>query len=564
MLIFSVLIPVLIIQTIIYVDRFETRRSDEEQANLQVARGVAETFDQFVQNILDQELSIGLMLASMDNPSPEMLQSVFKKITRENAIIRNIGWTDLNGKILYFSDTPILKMDISNSAPFQKIIHGGEWSVSELFISPVSSLPIFTINRAIRNGHRELVGVFIFVIDCNQLGTIFPKHKGPDRSIILVDHKGKLVFHEPPIDLNWENRNLTAIHELHDPLAGKEIIGERFMPRHNKKHIFGYTPIPNIGWVAGASIPKEAAYTSVFAQLNKHTILFIMVFLFSLFCIYLYTVFFIIRPLKALQEYAMSLRGHDLKKRIDPSGPLEFQILGHTLNEMANELKNARDELEQKVKERTKELTLSTRSLQKSVRKLEFRNQELKEFMYIASHDLREPLRKVKIFSGILKKEFDDVLTDQSRDNLERIMLAIQRMDDLIQGLKQYSKVVETDEPFESVDVNQIISEIMESMRDILQKCGIEIFVDKLPIVRGVYDQVRLLFQHLINNAIMFQSDRRPLIRISYLGEEDGFYRVGLQDNGIGFDEQYKDIIFRPFQQLSGKYGKYKGTGIGL
>ena len=564
LLIFSVLIPVLFIQMIIYMERFETRRNDEKQANLQVARGVAETFEQFVQNILDQELSIGLMLASMNESSPEMLQSVFKKITRENAAIRNIGWTDLNGKILYFSDSPILKMDISSSPTFRKIVDGGEWSISPLFISPVTSLPVFTIDRAIRNDARELVGVFIFVIDCDQLGIIFPIKKGLDRSIILVDHRGNLVYHEPPMKLDWKNRNLAAVPEIHAALAGKEVIGERFVPRHNKEHIFGYTPIPGIGWVAGASISNEVAYRSVFTQLKKHAILFIIVFLFSLLCVYLYTVFFIIRPIKALQEYAISLKGHDLKKKMDPSGPLEFKILGHTLNEMVEELKTAREELEQKVKERTKELTLSTQSLQKHARDLEFRNQELKEFMHIASHDLREPLRKVKLFVGIFKKEFDGTLTVQHRDNLKRIILAIQRMEDLIQSLKQYSKVIKTDETFEPVDLNQIIFEIKNSMVEIIQKDGIEIITDRLPTVQGVYDQVRLLFQHLINNAITFQSDKPPMIRISYLGIEDGFCRIGVQDNGIGFDEKYKDTIFRPFQQLSGKYGKYKGTGIGL
>jgi PAS domain S-box-containing protein len=208
--------------------------------------------------------------------------------------------------------------------------------------------------------------------------------------------------------------------------------------------------------------------------------------------------------------------------------------------------------------------------IKKYVAQLEWMNQELQEFAFVSSHDLQEPLRKIQAFGNLLEYELKDTLTDSSRDYLSRMVSTATRMQQLIKALLAYSRVSIQASPFERVDLKEIAEKVIKDLYVQLDERKPVVEIGDLPSIDADAIQISLLLQNLIANAIRYsKSDQVPKVRIS--GHE--IKRKGsnkmrwlellVEDNGIGFDMQYLDRIFRPFERLHGR-GEYEGTGMGL
>ncbi|SPF50533.1 putative Histidine kinase [Syntrophobacter sp. SbD1] len=224
---------------------------------------------------------------------------------------------------------------------------------------------------------------------------------------------------------------------------------------------------------------------------------------------------------------------------------------------MEEELRKSRDEMELRVQERTAELN-------SYMAKLEQSNQALQDFASIAAHDLREPLRKVISFGDMLRQESGESLGQSGNDYLNRMLHATERMKSLLTGLLDYSRVATAAEPFKEVDLSDLIGEVLSDLEVRVVKTGGEVHVGSLPVISADPTQMRQLFQNLIGNALKFHKEgEKPLVTI--LGSTDEqWLRIVVEDNGIGFEEQYLEKIFAPFQRLHGKSSQYEGTGIGL
>lgn len=201
--------------------------------------------------------------------------------------------------------------------------------------------------------------------------------------------------------------------------------------------------------------------------------------------------------------------------------------------------------------------------LQATLQELQRSNNELQEFAYVASHDLQEPLRKIQTFSerlGARAENFDP----QSRDYLERMRAAANRMQTLIHDLLDYSRVSSRGKPFEMLDTEQVLDGVLRDMETDLENSNAQVQREPLPPIQGDPTQIRQLLQNLLSNAVKFHKDEQPpCIRIYAEQEESGEWTLSVEDQGIGFDEKYVDRIFNPFQRLHGR-GVYPGTGIGL
>lgn len=214
--------------------------------------------------------------------------------------------------------------------------------------------------------------------------------------------------------------------------------------------------------------------------------------------------------------------------------------------------------------------------LQHKNRELERSNQELVSFSYVASHDLQEPLRKINTFSEqILLKEFDK-LSDSGKGYFQRMQNSISRMQTLIQDLLEYSRINTSERKFELTDLNLLLQEVRSEFHERLEEKKTVFESDVLPVIDIIPFQFKQLFNNIISNAIKFAKQDTPLrISVSYnlvdasAVDENAskaarkFHMVSLSDNGIGFDDQYKNRIFQIFQRLHGK-NEYAGTGIGL
>ena len=198
--------------------------------------------------------------------------------------------------------------------------------------------------------------------------------------------------------------------------------------------------------------------------------------------------------------------------------------------------------------------------------RLERSNRELQDFLYVASHDLQEPLRKVQAFGDRLQTAYSEVLDDQGRDYLERMQNAAARMQTLINSLLTYSRVTTKAEPFVPVDLDRVVREVVSDLETRIEQVGGRVEVGDLPTIEADPTQMRQLLQNLIGNALKFHKENEaPLVKVyaEPLDGRDGWYQIMVEDNGIGFDEKYLERIFQVFQRLHGR-DKYEGTGIGL
>lgn len=232
-----------------------------------------------------------------------------------------------------------------------------------------------------------------------------------------------------------------------------------------------------------------------------------------------------------------------------------------------HEQKIASDLLESKVAERTSELLRSNKDLENS-------NAELMQFASVASHDLKEPLRKIHMFSTLIKDRYSAESPQGLQTYLERISSSSARMTNLINDLLTYSRLSVTDF-FVLTDLTHILEEVLNDLELSISEKKAVITYNALPNISAVPGQLRQVFQNIISNALKFtkpgvepqidiKAERVASLSVDSAAQENGpFCRIRIQDNGIGFDAQYTKKIFTIFQRLH-SHEKYEGTGIGL
>ncbi|MEM6474512.1 MAG: ATP-binding protein, partial [Planctomycetota bacterium] len=203
------------------------------------------------------------------------------------------------------------------------------------------------------------------------------------------------------------------------------------------------------------------------------------------------------------------------------------------------------------------------RELQTYTSKLELSNRELEDFAYVASHDLQEPLRKIETFGDRLRQRYANELPDQGQLYIERMQDAAGRMRSLISDLLGYSRVTTKGKELVGTDLNSILTDVLSDLSIRIEETKAEVNVDDLPPVLGDRTQLRQLFQNLIGNALKFSRPGvSPVVDVTVEDREEAFL-FKIADNGIGFDNKFKDQIFTIFQRLHGRL-EYEGTGVGL
>ena len=195
---------------------------------------------------------------------------------------------------------------------------------------------------------------------------------------------------------------------------------------------------------------------------------------------------------------------------------------------------------------------------------LQHLNAELKQFAYIASHDMREPLRSIGAFSSLLQRRQGDKLDDSGKEYLGFIREAVDRMSALLTDLLDYSKINSQQET-EWIDMKGIIQTVKSNLNHQLMTTEGEIVVERrgIPYLDAVPTQMMQLFQNLISNSLKFRKpDVKPVVQVAGYAQ-DGGQVITIKDNGIGIDPKYKEKVFGMFSRLNNKE-KFEGTGIGL
>ena len=219
------------------------------------------------------------------------------------------------------------------------------------------------------------------------------------------------------------------------------------------------------------------------------------------------------------------------------------------------------------------------RLLEQTNLELQRSNDNLQQFAYVASHDLQEPLRKIRSFGDMLMGQYGPVLGNDGADMVGRMQSAAGRMSTLIIDLLAYSRISTHRDPFLPLSLATLLAEVCDDLSLVISEAQAEVQMDALPDILGDVGQLRQLFQNLLSNALKFRRpDQPPVVRITsqYVlahelpadlvpapGDAPRFLEIAVTDNGIGFDRKYRNQIFQVFQRLHTKT-QYTGTGVGL
>lgn len=235
-------------------------------------------------------------------------------------------------------------------------------------------------------------------------------------------------------------------------------------------------------------------------------------------------------------------------------------------SKLRHSLEQQNEKLADQVAARTQELTIYSEELSRS-------NRELEDFAFVASHDLQEPLRKIRAFGDRLMSTYEEELEGKGVDYIKRMKAAAERMSNLINDLLEFSRITTRGKEFKSIDLNLIMEDIFSDLEIAVEESVSQINTATLPIIQGDKGQMYQLFLNLLSNAIKFRKpDVPPVISIAYeekqITDENtklpvDWHILTITDNGIGFEQEFADKIFVPFQRLHGR-SEYKGTGIGL
>jgi PAS domain S-box-containing protein len=223
------------------------------------------------------------------------------------------------------------------------------------------------------------------------------------------------------------------------------------------------------------------------------------------------------------------------------------------LRESERRYRYLNETLEAQVSQRTAELQRS--------------NEDLQQFAHVASHDLKEPVRKIRTFGNRLGHEFSDILPEKAKTYIAKMESAADRMATMIDGVLNYSTINASTQTLQQVDLNEVIKSIETDLEVIILNTGTTIEYSGLPTVEGAHVLLYQLFYNLVNNSIKFaKAGVSPRILISserMVVNDKVFSRIIVKDNGIGFEESYSKSIFDTFTRLNSK-DKYDGTGLGL
>lgn len=237
----------------------------------------------------------------------------------------------------------------------------------------------------------------------------------------------------------------------------------------------------------------------------------------------------------------------DLEKK-----KLEVEEINRKLSTQQEELQSQKRIIENNAK-----------TLQENLNKLELSYKELEQFSYIASHDLKSPLRTIASFAQLLERRYGDELDAQAKEFIDFIVSGVNQMNEVIQGLLQYSQIGQSHERLDKINLNEVIVLIKNNLKIEIEENNACIQSENLPTICANKVGIIQLFQNLIHNAIKFKGADSPVVHISYrFLAKTRHWEFRVADNGIGMSEEFQKKVFLPFQRLNTK--RIAGLGIGL
>jgi signal transduction histidine kinase len=466
--------------------------------------------------------------------------------------------------------------------------------IEDAHASELNGKPVISISIPIMEGN-ESVGVMIADLSMTKLNEITTDRTGLGETgeLYLVNRESYMITPSRFLDDTFLKQKVDIGHNVEPSGAqeyNKAVLSKNYL---GSDVLRVYIHIPEMGWGLLAEMGKKEAFAPV------DRLLYLMISLLAgLSATGVITSILIsgavTRPIVKLHQGTEEIMRGNLKYKVGTESGDEIGQLSRAFDTMTANLRASREELEKyskglekMVDERTKELNDKVKEieemlkevnetkeelekakeeLERTNRMLTASNKELQDFVYIASHDLREPMRKISAFGQLLQDSLDGRLDEDERENFGFMIDGANRMHQMIDDLLTYSRVTTKAKPAERVDLNEIIDDLKNVELAVqLEETGGTIRVpEPLLAVQADPSQVHQLLQNLIGNGLKYHREGiAPEIIVRSRQESDTMVRGEVEDNGIGISDAYYEKIFKMFTRLHSQE-EYTGTGIGL
>lgn len=393
---------------------------------------------------------------------------------------------------------------------------------------------------------------------------------------------------EPSIVLGClYNRNNDVFVSYYNQQAGRDIQPPEYKIdgyEFNNGYVTVFKSIVLEDEIIGA-VCLRSNLQPMYAMLSRGIYIIVCVMLLAFFAAYLVSSRLqriISRPILDLADIAKDVsEKKDFSTRAASRTNDEVGVLINTFNEMLEQIQQrdsalvkAKDDLEERVDLRTADLTAANEHLTREVaerEKSEARqaellntiaktNEELKDFAYIISHDLKAPLRGISTLTEWIVSDYGDKLDDDGREQMKLLSSRVERMHNLIEGVLQYSRVGRVNEEQIQINLNELLPEVIDMVSP-PENIAVTI-ENKLPVISGEPTRIMQVFQNLISNAIKYMDKPDGWVKIS-CADKDNLWVFSVADNGPGIEEKYFEKIFQIFQTLTSR-DEFESTGVGL
>jgi signal transduction histidine kinase len=369
-----------------------------------------------------------------------------------------------------------------------------------------------------------------------------------DSELIVYDDHSRLVYHPDASRLGD-----TIDDQLYDKL--KSLKGSNVISWHGGDILFNVIPSDLTGWNIVGMTPTRSL-TEKSATIRDTTLIALLSCA-VVICVAIYSLnLTVIAPLRRITDGFRRLRRGEQVEPLPPVGRDEVGDLTAWFNVFLESWAE-RERSEKRLSEALETMNALATELERS-------NADLESFAYIASHDMRQPLRQISSYVTLIGNLYNDKLDDTGREFILFAQKGAKRMDALIVGLLEYSRIGRRERPTALVDLNMALADVVRMLTATIEESDAKILVQEgLPTINGDLVEVERLFQNLIGNALKYRAtDRLPVVEVSSR-RENGYWTISVSDNGIGIDPAHFERIFGIFQRLHGAE-KYEGTGIGL
>lgn len=441
-----------------------------------------------------------------------------------------------------------------------RVIQSKESYLSDVSISSRSQLPYVTLGQPIIQIGGNFAGGIVLNLNLSFIWDIAAsKQVGENGTLYIISPKGQLISHPSKREL-YQNNDYSKydyIREIIHTKNGTIQTSTSLVSFYTNKY----------SWTTIIEIPLEQALATVndnqklvqsfivdtnLSMFYVALAILMVIFIFTVVAS-IYVTRWLINPIVNLTDATRTISAGNLTLVIEKKSNDEIGQLTDSFNQMTEQLRIKQEELMKSnayIKQQAEEL-------------LDRYNSDLEQFAYVTTHDLIEPLRMITSYIQLLQRRYRNLYDDEAKEFMNYVVEGVDRMHNIINDLFEYSHIRTDVKDFENLDLNDALNASIKKLDKEITTSGATITRRGLPIIRGVESNLVQVFQNLIGNAVKFRQPDQPLQIDISCEEREYDWLFSVQDNGIGFDPQYKDKVFEIFKRLN-KRDDYPGSGMGL